>query len=136
VAGWREGAAGHLDCFDIGWDCNWSGDSKELSAYGAALAEKEIRIEVVWPVLPLNTIQRLLSGLISPSLSLSFLFPTRKTCPHTHTAALVRLRTSLASTTELARKSARAPLASSLRVSSLYVNPEELPDSDFSRFRC
>ena len=63
------------------------------------------------------------------SLSPSLPFPFAKTCPHTLTVAPVQPRTSLASTTALARKSARAPLVSSLRVcSSPYVNSEALPD--------
>ena len=63
------------------------------------------------------------------SLSPSLLFPPAKSCPHTHTVAPVRHRTSLVSTTALARKSARVPLVSSLRVSSPpYVNSEALPD--------
>jgi hypothetical protein len=85
-----------------------------------------------WPVLPSYSTPAAAGINIPFSPSLSLLSPS---CPHTHTAALARLRTSLACTTALARKLARAPSVSSLRVNSLPLRQSRRPDPS-SRHRC
>ena len=121
----KEAAGGHLDRFKDDWynDCS----RPTLRVYIISRVKREwcgqVRTRLVGPSgLPSNIIQLLQSVLIFPFfLFLPFRFPSAKTCPLTHTVPFQfdtehRWRRHSPCWQE---KSARAPLASSLRVSSL-----------------
>ena len=75
-----------------------------------------------------HLLQRVLIYILFPSpsssLSLFSASPSASRCPHIHTTVLVRLKTSSASTTGWARRSAKVPSVLSSRVRLLTQLPE------------